>query len=76
VIKWAGQLKFGNDRTMTFVDKNLLNCSSSPLYVSLSRNTGRALHAFEYEMNLTIINPTKVNQSRYGPGVTQSVPGS
>jgi len=40
---------------MTFVDKGLLNCSSGPLYVSLSRNTGRALHAFEYEMNLNDI---------------------
>ena len=40
---------------MTFVDKGLLNCSCSPLYVSLFRNTGRALHAFEYEMNLNDI---------------------
>ena len=37
---------------MTFVDKGLINCSSIPLYVSLSRNTARALQAFEYEMNL------------------------
>ena len=55
MIKWAEQLKVGNNRTMTFVDKSLLNCSSIPLYVSLSRNTGRALHAFEYEMNLNDI---------------------
>jgi hypothetical protein len=40
---------------MTFVDKRLLNCSFSLLYVSLSRNTGHALHAFEYEMNLNDI---------------------
>jgi hypothetical protein len=55
VIKWAEQLKVGNNRTMTFVDKGLLNSSSTPLCVSLSRSTGRTLHAFEYEMNLNDI---------------------
>jgi hypothetical protein len=52
MTKWAEQLKVRNNRTMTFVDKGLMNCSSIPLYVSLSRNTARALQAFEYEMNL------------------------
>jgi hypothetical protein len=55
VVKWAEQLKVGNNRTMTFVDKSLLNCSSSPLYISLSRNTRRAFHALEFEMNLNNI---------------------
>ena len=55
MTKWAEQLKVRNNRTMTFVDKDLLNCSCSPLYVSLFRYTGRALHAFEYEMNLNDI---------------------
>ena len=55
VIKWAEQLKVGNSRTMTFVDESLLNCSSGPVYVSLSRNTGHGLHAFECEMNLNDI---------------------
>lgn len=55
MTKWAEQLKVKNNKTMTFVDKGLLNCSCSPVYVSLFRITGRALHAFKYEMNLNDI---------------------
>jgi hypothetical protein len=54
ITTWAEQLNIWKHRTMTFVDRGW-NWSWPLIYVSLSRKTGCAILAFEYEINLNAI---------------------